>query len=124
MILAAFIFRLAECVYKVLAYTPSLDGSSETVRWSSVLTAYLKCLDWYDGFFALPMADAPSSPFVLFVHRVLIDLLTAKVKAEDVEPTTVIVSAVDNARLLLTKMSETHPVAAMAANHLRPRPCS
>ncbi|KAF4587929.1 nitrate assimilation regulatory protein nirA [Ophiocordyceps camponoti-floridani] len=106
---------------------------------------HLKCLDCYDSFLALPMADATSSPFVLFVHifyhfcvlRIFWPLANSDGedehhrkarerhgKAEDAELTTIMASAVDHARLLLTKMSETHHAAAIAADNLQPRSSS
>ncbi len=57
----AKIFQLTEWVYKLLVRSPAATGDE-------VVLVYRRCLDWYEGFFAMLAADGSSSPFVAFIQ--------------------------------------------------------
>ncbi|OAQ65596.1 nitrate assimilation regulatory protein nirA [Purpureocillium lilacinum] len=57
----AKIFQLTEWVYKLLVRSPAATGDE-------VVLVYRRCLDWYEGFFAMLASDGSSSPFVAFIH--------------------------------------------------------
>ncbi|OAQ65631.1 nitrate assimilation regulatory protein nirA [Purpureocillium lilacinum] len=57
----AKIFQLTEWVYKLLVWSSAATGDE-------VVLVYRRCLDWYEGFFAMLAADGSNSPFVTFIH--------------------------------------------------------
>ncbi|GJN76039.1 hypothetical protein PLICBS_010150 [Purpureocillium lilacinum] len=57
----AKIFQLTEWVYKLLVWSSAATGDE-------VVLVYRRCLDWYEGFFAMLAADGSNSPFVTFIQ--------------------------------------------------------
>ncbi|KAH8652820.1 hypothetical protein BGZ61DRAFT_575365 [Ilyonectria robusta] len=63
-IITAKVFQLAEVTYNLVA---SARLVPETAM-DDVVAVYAKCLDWYEGFFALVSREGSRTPFKLFVH--------------------------------------------------------
>ncbi|KAL6411059.1 Zn(2)-C6 fungal-type DNA-binding domain protein [Ilyonectria robusta] len=63
-IITAKVFQLAEVTYNLVA---SARLVPETAM-DDVVAVYAKCLDWYEGFFALVSREGSRTPFKLFVQ--------------------------------------------------------
>ncbi|KPM39394.1 hypothetical protein AK830_g7157 [Neonectria ditissima] len=60
----AKMFQLTEWVHKFITSAQSAPGIAS----NDLVAVYTKCLDWYEGLFALVDRDGSRTPFMLFVH--------------------------------------------------------